>query len=69
MTERGIFDLRVWVEGEDELEVWRRAVELQRAADLLSGQGVHVRYIQLRPATRTRGDVFVATMPKGKKRR
>jgi hypothetical protein len=35
-----VFDVRVWVEGTDELDVWARVTELQRAASLLAPAGV-----------------------------
>ncbi len=61
MSERGVFDLRIWVEGADELDVWRRVTEFQRTAALFSSPGVRVRYVQLRDGSKTRGG-FEATM-------
>ena len=49
MSERAVFDLRLWVEGTDKLEVWEAVTELQRLASLFAPAGVSVRYVQLRP--------------------
>jgi hypothetical protein len=64
VSARGIFDLRLWVEGEDEFQVWQRVTELQRAAELFAGPGIRIRYVQLRDGSKTRD--FDATM--GRKR-
>lgn len=68
MSARGVFDVRVWVEGDDELEVWQRITQLQRAAERMAGPGVSVRYVQLRDGSKTRGE-FVATMGRKARRR
>ena len=60
MTARAIFDLRVWVEGVDNLDVWAKVTALQRAAQLLAPPGCDVRYVQLRNPDKTRN--FRATM-------
>ena len=66
MSERGVFDLRLHVEGVDRLDVWAKVTELQRAARLLAAPGVDVRYVQLRDG---RSRAFAATMTKRQKRR
>jgi len=67
VSERGVFDLRLHVEGADTLEVWARVTAFQRAASLLAGPGVTVRYVQIRPP---RSRDFEATMaPKPRKRK
>lgn len=53
MTERAVMDIRIWVEGEDKLDVWARATELQRIAALFAPSGVQVRYLQLRDGSKT----------------
>jgi len=60
MRARGIFDLRVWVEGETEAEVYERVAELVRVANLFPPVGTTVKYSQLRRPEPTR--VFPATM-------
>ncbi len=67
MSEKAVFDLRLWVEGEDTLEVWQKVTELQRLAELFAPAGVSVRYSQLRDGRKTRGD-FEATMLPNRKR-
>ncbi len=67
MNERGVFDLRLHVEGIDELDVWERVTAFQRAAAALEVPGVAVRYVQLRPPRRSR--TFEATMAPTPKRK
>jgi len=50
---RGIFDIRLWVEGADEQEVYERLAELVRTARLFAPPGVIVKYSQLRNPDRT----------------
>jgi hypothetical protein len=66
VTERAVFDLRLWVEGTDRFEVWERVTELQRLASLFAPAGVDVRYVQLRP---NRSRRFEATMEPAKRKR
>jgi len=63
----GIFDIRVWVEGADEHEIYNRVSELVRAARLFAPPGVTVRYSQLRDPEPTRA--FAGTMRPGRARR
>ena len=67
MSERGVFDLRLWVEGTDTLEVWHRVTELQRLARNFAPSGVDVRYVQIRDGSKTRD--FKATMGTTKRKR
>ena len=67
VSERGVFDLRLHVTGEDKLDVWARVTAFQRAAGLLAGPGVDVRYVQLRPPSRSR--TLDATMAPAKRKR
>lgn len=60
MSARGVFDVRLFVEAETEQEAWAQAYRLLNRARLIAPEGVDVRYVQLRPATRSR--VFAATM-------
>lgn len=66
MTERAVFDLRLWIEGTDKFEVGERVTELQRLASLFAPAGVDVRYVQLRP---NRSASFTATMEPTKRKR
>lgn len=60
MSARGIFDLRVWIEADDEAAVWARIAALTADVRRIAPDGVDVRYCQLRRADKTRN--FVATM-------
>jgi hypothetical protein len=65
LMERGAFDVRVWVEGEDGRDVYRRMKNLFEEMQLLAGQheGCDVRYQQLRPRNRSRHPDFEPTLP------
>lgn len=65
MSERGAFDARLWVTGEDARDVYRLLNEWLIAAREVAPEGVEVRYTQLRPARRTR--LFHPTL--GRRRR
>ena len=65
-TERAIFDIRVCVEGEDRTAVWTRIYELLQRAQESAPEGVAVRYVQMRPANRSK--TFVATMSPSRSR-
>ena len=60
VSARGIFDLRCWIEGEDEAQVYAQINELVRTARLLAPAGVSVRYSTLRNPDRT--TAFEGTM-------
>lgn len=60
MSARAVIDLRLWVEGIDELDVWALVTEFQRRAAEIAPEGVSVRYTQIRDGSKTRG--FEATM-------
>jgi len=51
---RGVFDVRVWVSGENEAEVYERVAEFVRAAKLFAPPGVDVRYSSVRNPARTK---------------
>jgi len=57
---RGIFNIRVWVEGADESEVYEQIAELVRTARLFAPPGATVKYSQLRDPEPTRS--FTGTM-------
>lgn len=66
MSERAIFDVRVWVTGDNEGHVYDLISYFVESAAAVAPPGVDVRYSQLRPA-RTRA--FLATIaPKRRKR-
>lgn len=65
MSARGIFDLRIWIEGADEQEVYELAHEIRRRAAKVAPPGVDVRYTQLRNPRWTPG--FHATMGRRRK--
>jgi len=48
MTERAIFEFRVWVEGDTRDQVFERITHLVERARVLEPPGVSVRYSQLR---------------------
>ena len=66
MSERALVDVRLWVEAEDELEVWRLVRVFQRRAALVAPPGVEVRWSQLRPPHPL--SQFKATMAPKRKR-
>ena len=57
---RAVVDLRCWVEGVDEADVYAKLTDFVRAAKLFAGPGVTVKYSQLRDPTRTAA--FAGTM-------
>jgi hypothetical protein len=48
VSERAVFDIRVWVEADTRAEVYERITQLVERARLLEPPGVSVRYSQLR---------------------
>ncbi len=60
MSERAIFDIRVWITGDNEGHVWDLVADFTDAAREAAPPGVDVRYSQLRRPARTRA--FAATI-------
>ena len=66
MSERAIFDVRIWVTAESRADVWDTISELEAKLRALQIPGVDVRYSQLRRNRGTRG--FEPTMERRRKR-
>jgi hypothetical protein len=54
MTEKAAFDIRVWVEADTEHDVWKKIYRQLEWAQDDAQDGVRVRYVQLRPASRSK---------------